>query len=597
MLPKNMQIIYCVGAQKAGTSWLFDQLQKSRDVHGGFVKEMHYFDTLYLPSDQNHSTTRLETLNALTKSIKPGFAPGNAKRLRQIRQVTHQLACFGAEKGDHKEYVRSLIEGRTTERALLDFTPSYSGLPVEGFKDMASLGATKFIFVLRDPVSRMWSQIRMRTKMLGTAKDDEDFHRISVEHARHLKEINRYPNIFRANYVRTIERLEQAVPTEDIKYVFYEDMFQQDTIDHICAFLDVGPVAIDAEKQVNLGKAIPLDADIRALIGAELRVQYDGIMKRFGDAVPQKWHDTLAKIDSTSAMSTAGVVPEATTPVARGARKVKSLFSRLKPVERNSGKRPVAFLHIPKTAGQTISKQVRFAIGSRNVSPILLHSQADPDQQFPDGFRYYGGHLDWVSMAERLEDCFSFSVLRDPKERLASLYFFLKRQGESMSPEELERPENTGKRFLLSTSADDYFFQEDMKFKRFIMNGYFNKYCYYFASRRMNGWTDLKNVDPKDVLGMAQTNINEVSRIYGMGHLDVLAQDLSSVLQAPISVDGPATNVGPEPKHGSRWDDLCALFEHDGSADRLLECVSLDYEFIDSLDLANGPRIGLGGNI
>ena len=37
-----------VGAQKAGTSWLHDQLQRRNDVDFGFLKEYHVFDALEL---------------------------------------------------------------------------------------------------------------------------------------------------------------------------------------------------------------------------------------------------------------------------------------------------------------------------------------------------------------------------------------------------------------------------------------------------------------------------------------------------------------------------------------------------------------------
>lgn len=596
-----MKIIYGVGAQKAGTSWLFDQLQKSKDVHGGHVKEMHYFDTLHMPSDQNHWVQRLETLNAMVGRIKGGFAPENAIRLRQIRQVTHQLACFAAEKGDHSAYVKALMEGRTTEKALLDFTPSYSGMPVEGLKDMASIGRAKFVFVLRDPVSRMWSQIRMRTKMLDVAKTDEEFFRISVEHAHHLKEINRYPHIYRADYLGTMDRLEQAVSHQDIKYVFYENLFRQDTMDEICEFLNVAPVKVESSKRVNLGREIPIDEDTRALIGNALRVQYEGVFSRFGGEVPEKWHETLAKVDAVTKGAPLSASPPvqaaAPSPVARGKQKVKHFLSQIKPVDRSPTKRPIVFLHIPKTAGQTVSKQVRLAIGARNVSPILTHSQAAADEQFPQGYRFYGGHLDWVAMASSLENCFSFTVLRDPKERIASLYFFLKREAQNLSPEELARKENTGKRYLLSVSADDYFFPAEDKMKPFVLNGYFNKYSYYFASRMMNSWSALRTADPTEVLRMAQDNAKDVSRIYGMSQLDLLAQDLSTVLEKPIFVQGVGTNVGPAAQTGSRWGDLCALFEREDSAERLLEFVAMDNAFLDSLNLADGPAIGHGGDL
>ncbi|MEP5153114.1 sulfotransferase [Planktotalea sp.] len=600
VLPEHARIVYCIGAQKAGTSWLFDQLQKSPECHGGAVKEMHYFDTLHMHSERHHAEQRYKLLQELVSRVKSGFAPENATLFDQIRQVSHQLECFAASKGDHTAYVKAMTHGRTTEANLLDFTPSYCGMSAEGFSDMAGIGASKFIFILRDPVSRMWSQIRMRTKMLKIAETDQEFYDISAEHAQRLRHMGRYPKIFRANYMKTMSLLEESVPAEDIKYVFYEDLFRQDTMKDLCAFLGIAPVKSDASRQVNLGRSIPLNGAVRALIGSELREQYVGVFDKFGDAVPQKWRDTFKQVEdftNTSYLEHVASQVESDTVIGRSGRKLRGIVSHLKPTKKAKKIRPVVFLHIPKTAGQTITKQVRLAVGARNVSPIMTHSQAPVEEQFPKGFLYYGGHLDWVAMEESVDDCFSFTVLRDPYERIASLYFFLKRQAMALSAIDLERPEHAGKKFLLEVSADDYFFSDRADMQLFVANGYYNKYCYYFASRRMQGWTDLKNLDEADVLQHARKGIRDISRVYGMSQLDLLERDLSSVMHLSLSLKGPAKNVGPKAERGSRWGDLSALFERDSNIQKMSKFTAYDEKLLELLDFSDGPLIGRGGEI
>jgi len=39
----------CIGAQKAATSWLFVTLQEHPDIWMPAIKELHYFDYLYVP--------------------------------------------------------------------------------------------------------------------------------------------------------------------------------------------------------------------------------------------------------------------------------------------------------------------------------------------------------------------------------------------------------------------------------------------------------------------------------------------------------------------------------------------------------------------
>jgi hypothetical protein len=38
-----------VGAQKAGTTWLFDYLGRHPDVAMSPIKELHYFDQIFRP--------------------------------------------------------------------------------------------------------------------------------------------------------------------------------------------------------------------------------------------------------------------------------------------------------------------------------------------------------------------------------------------------------------------------------------------------------------------------------------------------------------------------------------------------------------------
>jgi hypothetical protein len=106
----------------------------------------------------------------------------------------------------------------------------------------------------------------------------------------------------------------------------------------------------------------------------------------------------------------------------------------------------IVFLHIPKTAGQTIHTALCNAVGPEAVSPIRVHTQvADGPSQFPPGYRLYSGHLDWEAIERVPKPRFVFTVLRDPLERLASFYFYIRRQAERISLDELAKPNRIGR--------------------------------------------------------------------------------------------------------------------------------------------------------
>ncbi|MEO0720491.1 MAG: hypothetical protein AAFZ06_16685, partial [Pseudomonadota bacterium] len=45
---------FCIGAQKAGTSWLQAMFDRHPDIHVPFVKEVHYWDTVRAPFAGRH---------------------------------------------------------------------------------------------------------------------------------------------------------------------------------------------------------------------------------------------------------------------------------------------------------------------------------------------------------------------------------------------------------------------------------------------------------------------------------------------------------------------------------------------------------------
>ena len=44
LFPEGAKMVFCIGAQKAGTTWLYSYLGRSESVHFSRNKELHYFD-------------------------------------------------------------------------------------------------------------------------------------------------------------------------------------------------------------------------------------------------------------------------------------------------------------------------------------------------------------------------------------------------------------------------------------------------------------------------------------------------------------------------------------------------------------------------
>lgn len=243
--------------------------------------------------------------------------------------------------------------------------------------------------------------------------------------------------------------------------------------------------------------------------------------------------------------------------------------------------KPIVFLHIPKTAGQTIHNAlVRLAGDEAKVSPVRVHSQRPSGPQMPPGYSVYSGHLDWTELDSLPRDRFVFTVLRDPRERIASFYFYLLHQAQDLSPEELARPENRGMQMILSCSADDYFFGGDAAWQSFVRDHYDNFYVSYLATRRVRGRSELEGLTDDERVGLALSGAARLDRIYDIDALDRLESDLRRLYRSRVRLDDHTTNAGVHAAGVPRWPQLMSRMEHPGGIDRLEAFVSLDQDLM-----------------
>lgn len=249
----------------------------------------------------------------------------------------------------------------------------------------------------------------------------------------------------------------------------------------------------------------------------------------------------------------------------------------------------IVFLHIPKTAGQTVHNALVRAVGADAVSPIRVHTQAAPAGQFPPGYRLYSGHLDWTELDSLPAPRFVFSILRDPRERIASFYFYLRKEAEALDRAALDRPENLGKKRALSWTAEDYFFGGDPAWQDFIRDHYDNFYCSYFATRRMRGRAEIAGLAEQERLDRAVAGAGSLDGLYTIADLAPLEADLSRLLSRPVSFAGTHANRGPLSPGTPRWPELVALLGSDRLARRLDGFATLDSQLLDRLLRADRP--------
>lgn len=277
-------LLFCIGAAKAGTSWLFDQMRRHPACRISRIKEMHYFNTLAFGKGGYYRRLMVERLEALRAMGKPEEKREVLEyRARMIADYEDWLAHWDGRTRVDEAYLDHLGRGREDLRVIGDFTPAYGLLTPKWFGEMAGMMAkTRFIYVLRDPVERLWSQCRMDG---GRGEDAE---------ARALAKVDAFlaggehDLEARSNYRRTLNRLFSAVAREHVHIELFERLFTKEANARLARFTGLEDLHLERTRKVHVSRRILLDDARRARLREALRQQYNFVEKFFGE-LPGEW--------------------------------------------------------------------------------------------------------------------------------------------------------------------------------------------------------------------------------------------------------------------------------------------------------------------
>ena len=206
---------FCIGMQKAGTGWLFDQLQHHPDFWMPPIKELHYFDREFPDRKQERTLERARTsFDQLKKVfIRQDWRPLDDRD----RDFFNEIDSYRGLELDMERY-KSLFRYK---KGLLsgDVTPGYCTLPDDQVAQIAKgLPHLKVVLLIRDPVSRAWSQIcmlRRRKKFdLRLLEDTDDFHHF----------LNEWMISSRSYPTRIMNQWGRHFPPENLQHFFFEDI-------------------------------------------------------------------------------------------------------------------------------------------------------------------------------------------------------------------------------------------------------------------------------------------------------------------------------------------------------------------------------------
>ncbi|MEL6167971.1 MAG: hypothetical protein AAFR35_04725 [Pseudomonadota bacterium] len=276
-----------MGATKAGTSWLFRVLSDHPQTQFRTIKELHYFDSLSAGKADREIAAHQAAISRMEVRIGSGDGSNLAYRSRYVADRLEYIELLGRREIDTDAYSAFLSNGAPAGAVLGDFTPAYGLLPADILGQMAILtDDVRFLYVLRDPVERLWSHVRMIAAR--RAPDDGATPDRAVRILRRTLRGEEEEIARRGAYGDILRRLTGALPADRLHLAVFEEMVRPGGLTGICSALDIRPIAGERTKPAHVGPPLPLPEALRSDAKAWLEPEYRAAAEALG-RMPDAW--------------------------------------------------------------------------------------------------------------------------------------------------------------------------------------------------------------------------------------------------------------------------------------------------------------------
>jgi len=276
---------YCIGVQKAGTTWLYENLNKHSGFWMPFLKEVDYFNYLYLPKQRHWIQPFIHercARNILGIAAGQGWwADKDAeRRIKAIERVARLVV-----DPINDEWYARVFSAAPVDAMAGDITPEYSILPKVGIEHLLRLNPkAKIVLMLRNPVVRDLSHARMLLKDKPDITESD------------LLRVTSNPDVFcRSDYPKIITDWQSLIPEKQLKIIFYDHIISRpvELLIDIAQFLGVESREADwfqATKTVHKGR----EADIPKSVYSTISARHAPIIEWMAERYPNPCKGWLA---------------------------------------------------------------------------------------------------------------------------------------------------------------------------------------------------------------------------------------------------------------------------------------------------------------
>ena len=241
---KIEKLFLSAGSMRCGTTWLYNMLRDHPSLYFTPQKELHFLYDYYAGRREHQSLEiPIWEREYVTQARPQGDYEKRIERLKYLFnwaliQLDHELTY---------DYYHRLFSLRGDEEYCCDMSNVTSALSEEQLRDMKSqFPVVKVIYLLRDPLDRLWSDFIYSTPSLGRGVEEDSWNKDLI-----LQWWNNSGSLTSLSfkYSEALKKL-MNVFDADFKAIFYEDLLEstEKTLKKIEAFLEIEPFNYKEEK-------------------------------------------------------------------------------------------------------------------------------------------------------------------------------------------------------------------------------------------------------------------------------------------------------------------------------------------------------------
>ncbi|MDH3692216.1 MAG: sulfotransferase, partial [Gammaproteobacteria bacterium] len=194
-----------IGTTKAGTTWLYANLREHPQIWLPPIKEIHYFDSKekeFSEKDHNRFEFKRRGFQYWRYRIRKRLDEGHLSL--SWRHIIWYCRYFSGKRDDN--WYSSLFPYRGYQ-VIGDISPGYDNVSSATIARIHELmPRAKIILMLRNPIYRTWSSLRMEAAIFGNPNLDNELEVIEFIASRVASE----------NYLQTIEKWNGYFPAEQM---------------------------------------------------------------------------------------------------------------------------------------------------------------------------------------------------------------------------------------------------------------------------------------------------------------------------------------------------------------------------------------------